>query len=93
VGGLWAGSFAVLRGGLGVELTSDPPADGLNVDLRRGLIATHQLIERARRHEPTKLTVTASVRGASGGRIFRTKVPLTVGSQRAGVRSVKVPKG
>ncbi len=92
-GGLWAGSFAVLRGGLGVELTSDPAAEDLRVDLRRGLVATHELIERARRHEPTKLMMTASVRGASSGRTLHTNVPLTVGLRHAGAGPVEVPKG
>jgi hypothetical protein len=77
VGGLWAGSFAVMRGGRGVVLTSDPAAVALRVNLRSELTATHTLVDRARRHLLTEMTLTASVPD-SRGRIWRTEVQLVV---------------
>jgi len=92
-GGLWAGSFVVLPRGRGVELESEPAASFLHVDLRRGLVAAHELIERVRRHVRTKLTLTASVGGGSGGRRLHTRAALTVGRRHGGARPVEVKKG
>ena len=91
--GLWAGSFAVLQGGRGVELASDPAAEVLHVDLRGGLTATHRLVERARRHLRTKLTLTASIPGTAHGRTLHTEVPLTVGLRHRKAPPVRVKKG
>ncbi len=89
IGGLWAGSFAVLRSGRGVELTSDPAAEILHVDLRTGLVAAHELIERARRHVRTILTLTVSMAG-SPGRTLRTAARIVVGIHRGAAGPVEV---
>ena len=91
-GGLWAGSFTVLWGGREVELTSAPAATLLRVDLRHELTATHGLVERARRHLRTRLTLTASIPG-SRGRSLRAEVPLTVGLGHRGAAPVDVKHG
>ncbi|HEY2654764.1 MAG TPA: hypothetical protein VGI55_03185 [Solirubrobacteraceae bacterium] len=89
IGGLWAGSFAVLRGGRGVELTSDPAAEVLRVDLRSGLVAAHELIERARRHVRTKLTLTVSI-AESAGQTLRTAALIALGIRSSAAGPVKV---
>jgi hypothetical protein len=89
IGGLWAGSFAVLRGGRGVELTSDPAAEVLRVDLRTGLVAARELIERARRHVRTKLTLTVSI-AQSAGQTLRTAALIALGIRSSAAGPVKV---
>lgn len=91
--GLWAGSFAVLPGGRAIELSSEPAARVLHVDLRTGLVASHNLAERARRHLRTKLTLTASIPGRSGGRSFDTRAALTVGRHHPTAGPVEVKRG